>query len=737
MKKLLKIISVLIFIALTLFLAVYITYIAITHEARLNTDKLINYGEQITICDDDGNEISNTSLEGKRKSVLLEELPPYTVQAFIASEDANFYKHNGLNYKRMIKALYTNLKSGAFKEGASTISQQLIKNTHLSNDKTLKRKLNEIKLTRQLEKKYSKNQILEMYLNTIYFGHNCYGLQSAANFYFDTNAENLTLEQSATLVGLLSSPNNYSPFKNPVKSIARRNLVLKSMLKNGYIDQTTLAAESVKPLSAKETRKQGSYGDYITEVFAELENTDIDFYKLSDGCKIKTYLNPGLQKLIETSDYPCDNAIIVTSTKSGGVSAYKSTIGNAKRQPGSAIKPLLVYGPAIEEKLVNPFTKINDEKTAFNDYSPENYDKKYHGYVSVTECLKQSYNIPAVKILNTLTLDKAEKYASAMGISIEDEEKNLSLALGGMSHGVCLKKLCDGYSAFPNGGTMNITNFIKEICDKNGKVIYKPEQRQNRVFSAGTCSLMNEMLMETAQTGTAKKLKNFSFQTAAKTGTCGNEEGNTDAYTVCYTSEHCIGVWLGDKNNERLNVTGGKDCCEVAKNILLNLYQNHSPEDLDCTSGTETIFIDREEYQNNNKIIIADDISPILNKLQVKVLSGNIPQDKSTKFTMPKIATPGIRVENSEIKIELCQEKYYSYLIKRLENDTEYVVYDGKWQNFIVDSPQKGSYVYTVTPYYLCQEKKYTGQTIFLPMVNVGGEPSNPQIKIPEEWYNE
>ncbi|MDE6067589.1 MAG: transglycosylase domain-containing protein, partial [Treponemataceae bacterium] len=454
-------------------------------------------------------------------------MQPYTINAFIASEDRKFYSHNGLNYGRMVKALFKNISSGSFKEGASTISQQLIKNTHLSSDKTIRRKLNEIKLTKKLEKRYSKDEILEMYLNTIYFGHNCYGLQSASQFYFNKKAEDLDLPESATIVGLLASPNNYSPFKNPEKSLKRRNLVLKSMLDCGYISENEYREAVNTQLNAKQQNTQEKYGSYISAVFDELEEIDFDHYLLTDGCVIKTYLNTDTQSLIENMSYPCDNAVIITDNYSGGVKAYKTTVNGAKRQPGSTAKPIFVYGPAIEEKYLSPFTKILDEKVNFNGYDPENYDKKYHGYVTVTDSIKNSYNIPAVKTLNALTVDTSEKYLRAMDIKLDDDEKNLSLALGGMKYGLSIKELADRYSVFPRSGNFIPSRFIKEIISKDGKVLYKNEPFKSRVFSEGTCSLMNEILIETSKSGTAKKLRDFNFDVATKTGTCGNQNGNT------------------------------------------------------------------------------------------------------------------------------------------------------------------------------------------------------------------
>ena len=291
MKTFLKISAIILLCISVIIFSLLLAYFLITKGAVLDANKLVGAGQNIIICDENGNEITDASLEIQKKSVSLSKLNPDTINAFIASEDRSFYSHNGLNYKRMIKALFKNIASGSFKEGASTISQQLIKNTHLSSDKTIKRKLKEIKLTKKLEKRYSKDQILEMYLNTIYFGHNCYGLQSAAEFYFNKKAENLNLAESATIVGLLSSPNNYSPFKNPEKSLKRRNIVLHNMLTCGYIDDTVYASTVSLPLNAEMKSTNGKYESYISAIFDELEEIDFNNYLLTDGCKITTYLD--------------------------------------------------------------------------------------------------------------------------------------------------------------------------------------------------------------------------------------------------------------------------------------------------------------------------------------------------------------------------------------------------------------------------------------------------------------
>ncbi len=739
MKKFLKITAIILGCFIAVATALLITYYVLTADAVLNKGKLYSVEQNIAIYDDNGEEIADAYLNNKRASVKLSDLQQHTINAFIASEDRSFYKHNGLNYKRMLKAAYKNLISHSFKEGASTISQQLVKNTHLSGDKTISRKLKEIRLTKKLEREYTKEEILEMYLNTIYFGHNCYGLQSAAKFYFDKKAENLTLEESAVLAGLLISPNNYSPFKYPEKCTKRRNTVLKAMEDCRFISEKQYAESIKQPIEAKQNNETCNYGSYVAGVFDELESIDLNFYDISDGCKIYTNLQPDLQNYIENLSYPCDNAVIVT-TADGKVSAFKSTIGNTRRQPGSTIKPLAVYAPAIEEKLISPHTKILDEKIDYMGYSPANNDNRYHGYVTVTESLNKSYNIPSVKILNSLTVEKAEKYLSKMDINPEESDKNLSLALGGMSHGITIKQLADGYTQFANSGLYRPSLFIKKIEDKHGKTIYEPQINQTRVFGEGTASLINGILTETSKSGTAKLLKNLPYNVASKTGTCGNDKGNTDAYSISYTSAHTVGVWLGDKDYKRLNITGGNQSCKITEQIFDVLYKNERPVNLETENGTQTVDIDAELYYNFNKTELADELSPKLNRLKVKILNSITPLPKSTRFTFPTIKTPSVKVENGNVFIGLCQTKYYSYLIKRTINGNNEVVYDGKWKGEILDSPPFGVYTYSVCPYYFDGINKRFGEEIILPDVSISNNNSNPQVKIPDiaksDWYN-
>ncbi len=737
MRKLTKAILVLLALAAIAVASGFAVYSFITKDARLDENKLTDYGRCITVCDSDGREMTSASLAARKKSVKLADLNEYTIDAFIASEDRSFFKHHGLNYGRMAKALFKNISSRSFSQGASTISQQLIKNTHLTGDKTIARKLNEIKLTRELERRYSKADILEMYLNTIYFGHNCYGLESAAEFYFGATADSLTLEQSATLTGLLTSPNNYSPFKNGEKCLKKRNLVLKCMLECGYIDESEYAAAKQAPLSAVQTAGAAT-SHYLECVFDELDRFDIGSYELKD-VQVITYANRELQKLADEMTSDCDMAIIIMA-RDGGVKAYRSDIGGARRQPGSAIKPLLVYAPAIEEKLICPATKILDERTDYGGYSPENYDKKYHGYVTVKESLIKSYNVPAVKTLNALTIKKAAAYAKKLGIKLEESESNLSLALGGMTHGLSLDELCEKYGVFSGGGRYAPAKFIKEIKLKNGKTIYSAEGGQKKVFSEGTASLMNDMLCATSEEGTAKKLGKFAYDVAAKTGTCGTEKGNTDGYCIAYTSADTVGVWMGSKDNTPTDVTGS-GCCHIAGDILRELYSAGSPPPLERSAGTVSVVIDRYEYGQNNRIILADDCAPKLATCTIKVLSGAIPKEKSHKFSLPTISKPQIIADDGTVCIVLHQTEYYAYLVKRRGKDGTVTIYDGPWTEKICDSAESGTYSYSVTPYYRSNDGEiFYGNTLTLPEVCFSVELS-PQKDMPDitqkDWIYE
>lgn len=691
-------------------------YLLATASASLDPSALRPVQNNVSVYDGDGGLIAECSASGDN-GAAYSDLTQNTVEAFLAAEDKRFFSHKGLDYRRMAKALWRNVTTLSFKEGASTISQQLVKNTQLSPEKTIARKLKEIKLTRQLEKRYSKEEILEMYLNTIYFGHNCYGIKSAARFYFDRDVEELTLAQAATLAGMVKSPNNYSPFKHPENCLARRDHILSVMREEGYIDESERREAAAEALPAEGHSRLGFAESYLSRVFSEAEEyIGANAY---GGLKIYTYLDGGLQKTLEelSAMSETDKSFCVIDNAGHGVKAFFSTIGNAPRLPASAIKPLAVYAPALEENLISPATPVLDEKTDFGGYSPRNFDGEYHGYVSARQALAKSYNVPAVKILNALGTEKAAAYLEKLGLHTERDDLSLALALGGMKKGYSLQELTQAYSAFACGGTYAPAAFVRKITDGNGKTVYERQTKEKRVFGEDTATLLNDMLAGAVTDGTARKLKSVSagYELCAKTGTGGSGAGNTDAYCISYTSHDTVGVWLGNADNAPMEkITGGGLPANVNAKILEYLYTDAPPADLARSADVVDCALDKTEYEQNHKLVLCDPNAPIQEKTVHDLFKKSArPREQSYRFSRPALEKISAVVQNDGICIVLCQTEYYSIVINRESCDGFTTVYCGKCpKDFLDTDVEEGqSYLYSVTPYY----NEFVGKTVELP----------------------
>ena len=391
------------FLVALIFLGGIFIYIN-TAKSDISFDKamLEAQNKSIDIYDIENNKINE--LSGKKALIRLEELPNYVPKSFISIEDKSFYKHNGLNYKRMLKAFINNLKSRSLKEGASTISQQLIKNTHLSNEKTITRKINEMALARELERNFTKDEILETYLNVIYFGNGAYGLENASQTYFGKPAKDLEIEESAMLAGMIKSPRTYSPIYNMENALNRRNLVLKEMNRDGYLTDDEYANASQKPIEINNGMSHNAVKNFYEEAtLLEAENIlGISENQIAiNGYKIFTYQVPKDQKSLhdaitnlgnyDKNQYGniADGCGICIDSKTGGINAFDAKsiydVINMKRSPGSAIKPILVYAPALETGKINPSTMILDEQKSFGNYSPKNVGNQYYGWIDATK----------------------------------------------------------------------------------------------------------------------------------------------------------------------------------------------------------------------------------------------------------------------------------------------------------------------------------------------------------------
>ena len=725
MKKAAVIISSILGVLSTAALALFIYYFSVTANIRLNPEKLNDSVNNVSVYDIHGQEVNLPTL---KKCASLSALPKHVPAAFVAVEDKRFYYHNGFDYRRIGKAVLKNISSFSFREGASTISQQLIKNTHLSVEKTLKRKLKEMKLTKALEKNYTKKEILSLYLNSIYFGHSAFGIEEAASFYFGKCAEALTPAESATLAALVQSPNRYSPFRDSEKCFKRRNFVLSLMRDQGYISREEYARAIKEPLPTSPNEETGSGRSYLALVFEEFANLFPAEKPDNSSLKIYTFYDPALQKSIENYEAQSDYSACVLDNALRGVKAYHSSAGRIKRLPASLMKPLLVYAPAIEENLISPATPILDEKTDFGGYCPKNFNDTYEGYVSARYALSHSVNVPAVKILNALGVEKGAQYLKRMGLEVSTEDKSLALALGGMSEGYDLLQLASAYSTFPAMGSFTPARSILKITSNSGKTLYEFKPTFTRVFSEDTACLVNDMLKTTVQEGTAKKLRPLDFEIAAKTGTGANDKGTIDAYTLSYTSEDTVAVWMGMRDNSRIDTTGGALPAGLALEINRTLYSHRRPANFPVSDSVVKVAFDKEEYEKNHRILSADTCAPPITTLSELFRASALPSETSTRFTSPTIQKPAISVKNGSVLIVLCQTEYYDYIVKRKNNGKTVTIYEGNYRSTIIDnSVAPGqTYEYFVIPVYQGKE----GEAVALPFVRIPKQNS-----VPDDWW--
>ncbi len=601
------------------------------------------------------------------------ELSEDTKNAFISIEDKDFYTHHGVNYKRMVKAMINNIKAGKFKEGASTITQQLIKNSHLTSAKTFERKITEIALSQKLEKQYSKDEILSQYLNIIYFGNNCYGIEDASQFYFSKPAKELTISESAMLAGLIKSPSKYSPIKNPENALTRRNIVITEMEKDGKISMEEAIKAKNQPLNLKiDTHSKNRLNSYSQAAIDEAEEIlQIPAQQIAlQGYKIYTYQNEklqnDLQNAFESTDHNCNHAGIVIDNKSHSIVAYTGKgdykILDCKRQPGSCIKPILVYGPALNEDVIYPCTQLLDEKTEIADFKPKNIGNVYHGYVSARESLSKSINIPAVKILSYVGIDKAKQYAEDMGLSFVEADEGYCLALGGMTYGVNIKQLAGAYSTFANLGKFSQPQFISFISDKNGKIVYVHKAEGKQVLREDSSYLLTDMLKTCAQSGTGKKLSELEIEIATKTGTVGKSgtKQNLDAWNVSYTPNLTCAVWLGNLDNTPIDYTGGNQPTEIAKNFFKT---NKTTEKFEKPDSIVEKNIDTIELEENHRIVLANEYMPERYTQQELFSSFNLPNSYSDKFAKAQIPSYTSKVVNNNAIITFTANEYLTYQI--------------------------------------------------------------------------
>ncbi|MFC7686272.1 transglycosylase domain-containing protein [Ureibacillus sp. GCM10028918] len=582
-----------------------------------DVSKLEEPTPQPTIIYDQNGEVASKISGSKIDGVSIEQIPDHLVQAVIATEDQKFYKHDGINVIGIVRALMQNMTSGDIVAGGSTITQQLAKNVFLTQERTYTRKFKELILTKKIEQTYSKDEIMERYLNQIYFGEGAWGIQRASQTYFGKDVTELTIGESAMLAGLIKAPSILSPFKDMEQSVERKNLVLSLMEKEGYISQKDVetAKEQSIVLDGENTDEyKGKYPYYVDHIIEEAikEYGLTENEVLSGGLHIYTELNPAIQNAVEKvykndevfpegqSDQLIQSGAVFINPSSGGINALVGGRGEhifrgfnratqLKRQPGSTMKPLAVYTPALEQGY-DIFDKLPDSPINIDGYQPMNVDNRFRGEVTMYEALINSYNVPAVWLLQRMGLNYGINAVERFGIPLTEEDSNLGLALGGMNEGVSPLLMAQAFSAFPNNGVMAEEHAIQKIEDVNGDVMAEWHSKKTNVTDALIAQKITYMLRGVVEEGSGTNAQVEGLEIAGKTGTTQlpfeSAGGAKDHWFVGYTPQIVGAIWMGyDQTDENHYLSGssGSTVTKIFNEILSESISEFSQKEFDLS----------------------------------------------------------------------------------------------------------------------------------------------------------
>ena len=544
-------------------------------NAISDPDRLMNYNNTgVVLLDKEGETFYSFGTADRGERLGLDQISDYTEKALISSEDKNFYEHSGFSLISIVGALYANVLSGdATAYGGSTLTQQLAKNTLLSDNQTLLRKYQELTVALAIEQNYSKDEILDLYLNSVYYGEGAFGINNAAKTYFGKSAADLNLAESAMLIGVLPAPSAYSPITgNPEYAKERQATVLGRMVDNGVITQEEADAAKAQVL-AYAPQDQGLNG--TAPHFAEMVLNDLyeeygEERVTRSGFRVTTTLDKTLQQAASEAvdkqmtfisrNGGSNAAVLAVDPANGQIRALvgsadyyneefgKVNMATTPRQPGSSIKPLY-YTEALQRGVITPATILEDKATNYGGYRPQNADRKFRGDVTVRNALSQSLNIPAVEVMQDLGVDTATSALKRLGISTIDDKADygLSLALGTAE--AKLTDMTNAYAAFANGGRQYELTTITRIDDKFEKQVFKSGGGSGtRVMNEDSSFLISDILNDEAARAPVfgSSLNTPGYDVAVKTGT--TDEAR-DAWTIGYAKQLAVGVWVGNNDN--------------------------------------------------------------------------------------------------------------------------------------------------------------------------------------------
>ena len=579
-----------------------------------------------------------------RLPVTLDKIPKDLQNAFVALEDNRFYHHSGVDPRAILRALWINISAGGVSEGGSTITQQLAKNAFLTQERTLKRKVQEMIIAFQIEKQYTKNEILELYLNQIYFGAGAYGVEAASQTYFGKSVDKLNLAECAMLAGLPKSPNYYSPFNSIKAAKERQATVLDQMVKYDYLDPATATKNKAVPLKLaensepvkhdpkqkdKDVEVSASYFiEYITSQLIDKYGADT-VYK--EGLKIYTSLDLDMQKAAEKAmrELPSisidknglqqpQGALVAIDTHNGNVKAMVGGRGTdkfnravmAERQPGSAFKPF-VYLTALDSGK-SPASIIDDKPFSVGGYAPMNYDRTFKGPITLRTALELSRNIPAVKLAQEVTPERVVRNAQNMGITTlvtsgSNNDITLAMALGGLTRGVTPLDIASAFGVLANQGVRVEPVTILKVEDRNGKILEQHVPKEHMVINEKVAFLLTDMMKGVITRGTGTGA-NIGRPAAGKTGTT---DEHKDAWFVGFTPDISTAVWIGFDSEGKLDgTTGGETPATIWRLFMKEATAKIPVKDFPRPRGITSVTVSTKDgglvTDPNNKDVITD-----------------------------------------------------------------------------------------------------------------------------------
>jgi len=591
-----------------------------------------------TLVYDRNEKLVHEFFKENRSIVPLRDIPKPLVQAILAIEDRRFYTHWGVDPIRLLRALVTDIVARRPEQGGSTITQQLARNLFLTHEKTFTRKLKEVVLAIRIEQTYTKDEILEMYFNQIYFGEGAYGVDAAAKVFFGKRVQELTFPECALLAGLPRNPRDYSPRRDPDRALRRRNLVLSQMLAARFISRAQYEQASEAPLGVTKTRYNAQEAPYFMEMVRQYLDERYGSNQLYEGgLRIHTTIDIDVQHAAEEAlekrltaleqrnQYKKTRAVLAakaagsqardrnqTEYLQGAIVSIEPSSGQimalvggrdfnesnfnravqAARQPGSAFKPF-IYTAAIDNGF-SPTDIILDTPVSFNagngqEWSPQNYDKKYRGPVTLRSALANSVNVPAAKLLQKLGTSVVTSYAKRMGIKSR-LLPDLSLALG--TSEVNLLELTSAYGVFANQGVRVPPIYILSVEDKNGKILEQSRTVAEEVLSPETALTMTSMMESVLENGTAASARALGF-TAPAAGKTGTTDDYTDAWFVGYVPGAVTGVWVGFDRKQKIGpgMTGAAAALPIWVDVMLAATKGRPAQDFPVPSGVVSRLI--------------------------------------------------------------------------------------------------------------------------------------------------